>query len=76
MSQRRLDMQENSRAPGAKPSPIGRGWGEGCCSIEMSHPLTLPLSPWERGLEAMTDATSNHGAPGRIGRVFRETVHV
>ena len=40
----------------ARPSPMGRGWreapGEGVGTIDGAQPLTLSLSPWERGPEA------------------------
>jgi hypothetical protein len=57
-------MVANTQPTGALPSPMGRGWreapGEGIRSIgrmgnrfmDGAYPLTLSLSPWERGPEA------------------------
>jgi hypothetical protein len=50
-----------SKACGTPPLPWGEGGGEGVCAIDVAlrrfidspHPLTLSLSPWERGPEAL-----------------------
>jgi hypothetical protein len=75
------DERRSSSLHGSLPLPWGEGWGEGVRTIreaeslhiDSAHPLTLSLSPWERGPDAPCLHTSEALIEGEMvgGRGLR-----
>jgi hypothetical protein len=73
--------RRNSPLHSSLPLPWGEGWGEGVRTIreaeplhiDSAHPLTLSLSPWERGPDAPCLHTSEALIEGEMvgGRGLR-----